>query len=295
MLPLQACERLLIAQTAHLPRELADRAPELVGPADSLALPERDRARHSRRGRDEDAVARDLLDPPGGRPEQERLSGARLVDHLLVQLSDAAAAVDEVDPVEAAVGDRAGVRNGQPSRAGATPDDAGRAIPHDPRAELGELVRRVTAREHVEHVLQLRPREVGERIGAAHELVQVVHRDLLLGCDRDDLLREHVERVARDHRLLDPAFEHALDDDRGLEQVGPELGEDAALGDVADVVAGAPDPLQAAGDRLGRLDLQHEVDRAHVDAELETGGGHQARQLARLEHLLDDEALLARQ
>ena len=133
---------------------------------------------------------------------------------------------------------------------------------------------------------------------AGDERVQLVDGDRLRlgrGRDRDDLLGKDVERVAGHDGRLDAALAHELDHDRRLEQVRAELGEDAALGDVAEVVAGAPDPLQAAGDRLGRLDLQHEVDRAHVDAELETGGGHQARQLARLEHLLDDEALLARQ
>ena len=121
--------------------------------------------------------------------------------------------------------------------------------------------------------------------------------DVVLGrrAHRDDLLREHVERVARDDRRLDLALAHALRDDRALEQVGAELGEDAALGGVADVVAGAADPLQAGGDGLRRLDLQHEVDRAHVDAELQRRRRDQARQLARLELLLDDEPLLARQ
>ena len=47
------------------------------------------------------------------------------------------------------------------------------------------------------------------------------------------------------------------------------------------------------GDGLRRLDLEHEVDRAHVDAELQRRGRHQAGQLARLQLLLDDRALLA--
>ena len=111
----------------------------------------------------------------------------------------------------------------------------------------------------------------------------------------DDLLGEHVERVARHDGALDQALAHAPGDDGALEQVGAELGEDAALGDVADAVAGAADALAGRGDRLGRLDLEHEVDRAHVDAQLERGGGHEARQLAGLELLLDDEPLLARE
>ena len=113
--------------------------------------------------------------------------------------------------------------------------------------------------------------------------------------DRDDLLGEHVERVARDDGGLDQAFVHAPRDDRALEQVAAELREDAPAADLADAVAGAADALQPAGDGLGRLDLQHEVDGAHVDAELERAGGDEAGQLAGLQQLLDLRALLARE
>jgi hypothetical protein len=47
--------------------------------------------------------------------------------------------------------------------------------------------------------------------------VQLVELQLLFGADRDDLLREHVEWVARDRRLLDRPLAHSLGDDRGLE------------------------------------------------------------------------------
>ena len=60
------------------------------------------------------------------------------------------------------------------------------------------------------------------------------------------------------------------------------------------LVAGAADPLEAGRDRLRRLDLHDEVDRAHVDAELERRGGDQRGQTAGLQHLLDLEPLLAR-
>ena len=85
----------------------------------------------------------------------------------------------------------------------------------------------------------------------------------------DDLLREHVERVARVARLLDEALLHALDDDRGLEEVAAVLREDLAAARLADLVAGAADALQPARHRAGRLDLDDEIDGAHVDAELE--------------------------
>ena len=283
----EALERLLVGERHDLARGAADLLPELEGPSDALALPERDGAGRARRRRDEHAVAGDLLDPPRRGAEHEGLALARLVDHLLVELADPAAAVDLEDAEEAAVGDRARVRDRQPPRSLAPLDDTGGAVPDDPRPQLGELVRRVAAGEHVEHVLELRPREPGERVRTAHELVQVVDGDLVVGADRDDLLREHVERVARDLRLLDQALAHRLRDDGGLEQVGAELREDPALRDGAEVVAGAADPLQPARDRLRALDLDHEVDRTHVDPELERRGRDEARDLPRLQQLLD--------
>ena len=44
---------------------------------------------------------------------------------------------------------------------------------------------------------------------------------------------------------------------------------------------GAADPLQPGRDARRRLDLDDEVDRAHVDAQLQAGRGHDARQHAR--------------
>ena len=64
-------------------------------------------------------------------------------------------------------------------------------------------------------------------------------------------------------------------DDRGLDEVGAVLREQLARARLADLVAGPADALQAGGDRPGRLDLHDEVDRAHVDAELERGRAHE--------------------
>ena len=170
------------------------------------------------------------------------------------------------------------------------------AVPDDPRPQLPELLARVAPVEHVEHVLELRARQLRVGVGARQQRRQHVDgQDVVVGRrrHRDDLLRQHVERVARDDRRLDQPLAHALRDHRALQEVGAELGEDPPLRRVADVVAGAADPLQPRGDRLRRLDLQHEVHGAHVDAQLERGGRDQARQLSRLQLLLDHQPLLA--
>ena len=123
----------------RLAGEGADRLAELGRAADPVAAPERHRAGGAGGGRDDHPVAGDFLDPPAARAEQEDLAGARLVDHLLVELADPPA-VGQVDAVEAAVGDRAGVGDDQLARAFAAVDRPLEAVPDDPRAQLGEAV-----------------------------------------------------------------------------------------------------------------------------------------------------------
>ena len=93
--------------------------------------------------------------------------------------------------------------------------------------------------------------------------------------------------------MLDLAVDHAPRHDRRLDEVAAVLREDRALARLPDRVAGAADALQAAADRARRLDLDDEVDGAHVDAELERRGGDDRPQLAALELIFDDHALLA--
>ena len=74
------------------------------------------------RGRDQHPVVGDVLDPPGRRAEQEDVADPGLVDHLLVELADPAAAAlgaGEEDAEQPAVGDGAAAGDGQPLRAGA--------------------------------------------------------------------------------------------------------------------------------------------------------------------------------
>ena len=71
------------------------------------------------------------------------------------------------------------------------------------------------------------------------------------------------------------------------------FGKMIALARRPDLVAGPADPLQPARHARRALDLDDEVDRAHVDPELEAGRRDQRRQPAVLEGLLDLDPLLA--
>ena len=246
-------------------------------------------------GRDDDPLVGDVLDAPRAGAEQERLARPALVDHLLVELADPGA-VGQEHAEQAAVGDGAAAGDGQALRAGPAPDDAGDAVPHDAGPQLGELVGRVAARPAGRaRWCSTSSDSSAKWRGPAHQRGQLVDRPLVERAHGHDLLGQHVERVARVAGVLDEPVLHALHDDRRLDEVGAVLGEELAPARLAHLVAGPADALQAPRHRAGRLDLDDQVDRTHVDAELERAGGDQALELAPLELVLDLEPPLARQ
>ena len=136
-------------------------------------------------------------------PSRNVSPDAALVDHLLVELADPRA-VGQEHAEQAAVGDRAAVRDRQPLRAGPAPDDAVDAVPHDAGPQLGELLGRVAAGEQVEHRREHLVGELAE-VGARRRTMrgELVDRPLVERAHGDDLLGEHVERVARVAGVLD--------------------------------------------------------------------------------------------
>ena len=247
-------ERLRARQRRELARQLSDRSAELDRPRAAVRLPERHLARLARGGLHQHAVVRDRDDAPARGAEHEDVALSALEDHLLVELAHAAArsfGPGEEDAEQAAVGDRAGVRHDHLLRALARAHQTAPSIPGHARAQARELVRGVAAREHVEDAFEGAAAEIGVGVGAAHERVELRHLPLPLRRDRRELLREHVERVSRNARLLDRRLLHGPRDRGGRQQVGAELGEHHAARDGLHLVARAPDPLHAARDRDG--------------------------------------------
>ena len=158
-------------------------------------------------------------------------------------------AIGEEHAEQPTIGDRAAVGDGD--AAGPVPGahHIGAAIPYHPGAELGEGIAWVATREQVEDGQEHLPGQVGEVGGASRHGEQIIDRPLIDRSHRHDLLGKHVERVAWVPGVLDRAGEHALGDDAGFQQIAPELREDLAAARFADLMAGAPDALQAAGDR----------------------------------------------
>ena len=231
-------------------------------------MPERHLAGLAGRRGDDDAFVGDVLDPPGRSAEQERLSRPALVHHLLVELTDPGA-VGKEDAVEAPVGDRAATGDREPLCPGATAQRALHPVPHDARPELGELVGRVPAGQQIEHGREDVIGQVGEVGGSPHERRELVDRPVVERTHGDDLLGQHIERVARVPGVLDEPLVHPPHDHGRLDEIRPVLRKDLAAARLADLVTGPTDALQAPRHRARRLDLDDEIDRAHVDAELQ--------------------------
>ena len=191
------------------------------------------------------------------------------------------------------VGDRAA--GGQRGRARAAPAAQNaidrvamdeRAAPAAPRGEaLGE---------HAHDRVEILSRERAERPAAAQPIVKLRLRPILRRDLRDDLLREHVERLVRHRQAVELAAADAVEQRRAFDQIVARERKQAPLRRAADRVAGTADALQESRDRARRADLADEIDVADVDAEFERGGRDQRLQLAALQPLFGGEPELLR-
>ncbi len=135
----------------------------------------------------------------------------------------------------------------------------------------------IASRQHIEHTVEGRARQLGERRGLSHQAIQSVYLVRLDRAHGDQLLGEHVERVSRIKRGLDAARKHAARGGRGGWQIGLVLRHQHALGRAADVVLRATDSLQARSDRRRGFDLHDQIDGADVEPELERRGSDDRR------------------
>lgn len=98
------------------------------------------------------------------------------------------------------------------------------------------------------------------------------HRPLLQG-ERQNLLGKDVPRRHRRLDRFDPALRPAQQQAARLRNgIGVQAQEQTVAGR-SGAPAGPAEPLQERGDGPGRVELDHPVQVADVDAELQCGGG----------------------
>ena len=293
--PCRSCtpDCLLGGEAGQLAHEGAQPASHLGRTTDRVAVPVREPPRLPRSRGHQHSVVRDVLDAPGRRAEGEDVPDTGLVHHLLVELAHPRGLLaHQEDAEEPTVGDGAPAGDGQPLGPRSAREHAGLTVPDEPGAQLGELVAGEAARQQVEDRVEGRHRERRERVRPADEREKVVDLPVVHRDHRDHLLCQHVQRVARNGQGLDPAGAHSLDGDGARHEVAAVLREHDTAGHGPHLVPRTPHTLQATGHRRGCLDLHHQVDRAHVDAQLQAGRGHDRRQPSGLEVVLDQGTLL---
>ena len=134
--------------------------------------------------------------------------------------------------------------------------------------------------DEAEHVVEVPPRQRRIGLRRAHLVVHAPGAERGAGRHQQQVLRQHVE-PARPRRLAVQLHRpHAGDRRLALQHLEAVGRHQDRVRRLVHAVVGAPHPLQQPRHALGRPDLDHLVDAAPVDAEVERGGGDHAAQAA---------------
>ncbi len=276
-----------LAQPRHRRRQLV-RAPR------RFAEPERHARRHAFRVLDAHRAALDAQDPVRGVAELEHVAGQAFDRPVLVHRADDLRLRFEHHRVIGVVGNRAAGRHGRERRAALPAQHAVHRIAMQMRrAPPAPCVEAVG--QHARDVDVLVARQLAKRRRTLEQREQLVLAPFLHRHLGGDLLRQHVERLARHADAVELAARDAVEQRGAVAQLVARQRKEPALRRAAHRMARAADALQERGDRAGAAELAHQIDIADVDAELERCGRDERTQLAALQALLGVEPVLARQ
>ena len=150
--------------------------------------------------------------------------------------------------------------------------------------DLGEalvgLERIAPGRDEIEHRVEIGAREAGIGRGAPDLRVELIGEEGLAASRAEHVLRQHVECAdARRRRVLRVLGDGA---ERGgaFQHLETVRRNKHAFRRLVHAVIGATDALQKARSAFRRTDIDHQVDVAPVDAEIERGRGNHGLQAA---------------
>jgi hypothetical protein len=284
-----------IGQTLlHFPGEGRNGRAQLFAAARCLADPERNRWRLAARVFDVDLAGLDLGDAVRRIAELKDVAGYALKREVLADAADAVLVGQQHHAVIELVRNDAGI--GQCGEARAV--TRAQAVVYRVVVQVcaaAAASRGIALREHAHDGVEIRARELAVRLRAAQQVVQCILGVFAAGHLGDNVLRQHIQRRARQARAIEVTTRHAVQQGAGFQQVAQRQREQPPLGHGADGMAGAAHALQECADRARRAELTHEVHVADVDAELQRRRRHQRAQLSGFEPLLSVEAVLARE
>ena len=264
----QPFHRLGSVSPGNFSNEGSHGSPQFKWAAGAVAVPERHFARLAGGRGNDDSLMGDVLNPPGAGAKEKRFPRTRFIDHLFIEFANPCPVWQE-HAIQTAVGDGAAAGHGQPLRPRPTSDDAFHPIPDNAGPKLGKLIRRVPTGQQIKGCGEGFVGEFGVVGRASHQGQEVIHRPVFQGAGGHNLLGQDIKRVPGVVGLLYQAVVHAVHHHRSLDQISPVLGEDLCSTWRSDLVTGPAHPLQTPADRSGRLNLDHQVNRPHINAKLQ--------------------------
>src|SRR6266568_1190975 len=99
---------------------------------------------------------RNLRNPPSGSTKDNGLSRLAFEDHLFIEFAEARRLFGsrKINTIETTIRNRSSVHNRNPLRRLSRRETIGYAIPRNARTQLRKLIRGITPRKQVEHVLE---------------------------------------------------------------------------------------------------------------------------------------------
>ena len=243
-------------------------------------------------GAHEHPVAQDVHNLPAERAQQKAVAQPGLKDELFIQLAQARAVL-QVHAKPAPVGNCAAGHQRQHAAVRRAGHDAVHAVVVQARGGGRVRFALKIARQHAEHILQLLARKLAVAVRLPREAQGVLHAVARFHGHGNQMLRQHVQAQAGRAHGFDGFLDCAACDEGRRQDFAHFARIQAHHAHLVRPVPGAAQALQRARDGAGRADLHHEIDFAHVDAQLHGGGGAQHAQLARFELPFGFQPLLA--
>ncbi len=231
---------------------------------------------------------------PTGGAEQEHVAHHALHREIFIHRADDGFLRLRDHLVLSGVGNRAAVGDGQQPGAAACAHAMVDAVAMQQRSAAASRGDDAFGK-HLQNLFESLPAQVAIRIGTADQRVEIVFGEILAGRGGGDLLRQNVQRRARDLQPVEIGGADGANQRGAFDQIVASGGEEAALGQSAYPMSGAADALQPHRNRPRRGDLAHQVHGADVDAQLQRSRGHHHAQLAVFQLFLGFQAQAARE
>src|ERR1700727_1058284 len=156
---------------AQLPYQRTNPPAKLQRSPRLITMPERHLSSLARSRRYQNAVKRNLVNPPGRCTQNKGVAGPALEDHLLIQLTHPhwlVSLAGEKNAICPAIRYCPAIQDRNPLHSSARRNPVPRPVPRNPWPQLRKLVRWIPPRQHIQHAVEHTLAQPGKWCGPAH-------------------------------------------------------------------------------------------------------------------------------